>query len=534
MKAADAISSLNPNAWAQVSPAERLHLLELVRENMRAYKDELAAADAAMKNELIGANRVSTTEAATSTIVPVGNVINACIDLYEAILHDEMPQPLEVVERPGGRTDLKMFPRNAQERLMNTGTVGWLRVKGKPEQVNPYDRKPGIIGVLGAGNFSSAIEMVKGLFVANCAVVHKPHHNNAATDKVWAKIWAPLVEIGALAFADGDQSRALTADERLDSIYFTGGVKTAKVIEKATDAVLVSELGGNNPCIVVPGDRVWTQAELQHQAIELVTLSKLNGGAVCGRAQTIVTSKHWAQREAFLDAVRKAIAEDTPADSTYYPGADAVAQGFVDAYRGKAEVLKPEQGMHPKSDFVFIPNAGEDSYATHNEAFCQILSEVALDVPAVPDQFLKAATKFCNETLLGSLAAMILIDEDAKAAYADALDQALLDLRYGAIAVNNIPPNCWWNPWLSWGGNEEGRELESGRGNFGNVGCFENVEKAILISPFMSAGHMMHTHKHDFEVLMEGMVRYTLNPGWMNLARMMGGAVTSSFHTKDF
>lgn len=534
MKIEEAINSLRPAAWANVSPAERLHLLELVRENLRAYQGELAAADRKMKNDHIGADRVTHNEAATTSIVPIGNVINACLELYDDILHNKLPEALEEIERPGNRTDLKMFPRNTRESMMNMGTVGYLRVKGAPVQINPYDREPKIIGVLGAGNFSSAIEMVKGLFVANGVVIHKPHHNNAESDKVWEKIWAPLVEIGALAFADADQSRALAADKRLDYIYFTGGVKTAKAIEKNTDAVLVSELGGNNPCVVVPGDRDWTEAELQHQAIEIVTLAKLNGGAVCGRVQTLVTSKHWAQREAFVDAIRKAIVEDTPAHSSYYPGTDEVAAGFIGAYPQQAEVLKPEQGKHPKSDFVFIPDAGEDSYATNNEAFCQVLSEVALDVPAEAEQFLPAATAFCNDTLLGSLAAMIIMDEDTKKAHTDALDQALLDMRYGAISVNNIPPNCWWNPWLSWGGNEEGRELESGRGNFGNVGCFENVEKAILISPFVSAGHMMDTHKGDFEALMEGMVRYTLNPNWANLARIMGKAVLANFHKKDF
>lgn len=533
MTAQEAISSLDPEAWGRVPPVERLHLLELVRENMKQMQDELAAADQAMKNGLIGADRVARVESATTAIVPVANMIAGCIALYEDIVHGKMPEPLETREHDGF-TDLKMWPRTAVERAMNMGTEGWLRVRGKPVQVNPYDRNPGIIGVLGAGNFSSAIEMVKGLFVANCAVVHKPHHQNAETDKVWARIWAPLVEIGALAFAAGDQSRALTSDDRVDTLYFTGGVSTAKAIEQASSATLVSELGGNNPCVVVPGDRPWTEAELAHQAIEIVTLGKLNGGAVCGRVQTIVTSKQWAQRDAFLDALRKAITEDTPADSSYYPGSQEVAQGFVDAYPNHAEVLKPEGGKHPRSDFVFIPDAGVQSYATQNEAFCQVLSEVALDVPADADTFLAAATRFCNDTLLGSLAAMVIIDEDTKAAHADALDRALVDLRYGAIAVNNIPPQSWWNPWLNWGGNEEGRELESGRGNFGNVGCFENVEKAILTSHFMSMGHMMHTHKHDFESLMTGMVRFSLAPSWLNLARLMGGQLTGAFHSKDF
>ncbi|HRO82706.1 MAG TPA: aldehyde dehydrogenase family protein [Alicycliphilus denitrificans] len=38
-------------------------------------------------------------------------------------------------------------------------------------------------------------------------------------------------------------------------IYFTGGTAAAKAIMAATRTELVFECGGNNPCIIVPGDR---------------------------------------------------------------------------------------------------------------------------------------------------------------------------------------------------------------------------------------------------------------------------------------
>lgn len=534
MKLDKAIQSLDPQRWSNTGPLARLHLLEQLRENMIRHQDELTQADVRMKNALIGADEVTLAQAGGTTLLPIANTITSLITLYEDLAHGKLPEPLAVKPQPGGRADLLVFPRTALDKAMNMGSKGWLRVRGEPKQVDPYDRPVKVIGVLGAGNFSSSIEMVRGLFVANCVVLHKPHHNHVASDKVWAKIFAPLVELGAVAFLDGDQSRALTADDRIDVLYFTGGVETAKIIERTSKAVLVSELGGNNPCIVVPGDRPWTEAELRHQAIELATQAKLNGGAVCGRAQTLVTSRHWSQRDAFLDALRRALLVETPADSSWYEGSAQVAQGFKDAYPDTAEVIRPEGGSHPSSEFVLIPDAGTNNYATKNEAFCQVLCEVALDAPAEADAFLAAATLFCNEDLLGSLGCMILMDEDTKKAHPVALDQALLDLRYGAIAVNNIPPNVWLNPWLSWGGNEEGLPLESGRGNFGNAMCLENVEKAILVSSFTSMGHMMRTHKGDFEKLLEGSVRYALRPTWMNFARLMGGVAAGAFHKKDF
>lgn len=534
MKLDEAMASLDPERWGQTGPIERLHLLEQIRERMKQFQEELTRVDANTKNALIGREEVTVAASSATTIIPIANTITSLLELYESLAHGEMPEPLEVGSRPGGKTDVKVFPRSALDKAMNVGSVGWLRLTGEPTQINPYDRPVKTIGVLGAGNFSSSIEMVRGLFIANCVVLHKPHHHHVESDKVWEKIFAPLIELGAVAFLDGDQSRALSADERVDTLYFTGGVETAKIIEANSTAQLVSELGGNNPCIVVPGIRPWTEKELEHQAIEIATQAKLNGGAVCGRAQTIVTSRSWPQRGAFLDALRKAIVEQTPADSSWYPGTEDTIQGFQAAYGEQAEVLRPEGGTHPSSDLIFIPDAGLQSYATKNEAFCQILSEVALDVPADAPEFLVEATRFCNEDLLGSLGCMILIDEDTKSAHEAALDRALLELRYGAIAVNNVPPNVWLNPWLSWGGNEEGLPLESGRGNFGNAMCYDNVEKAILISSFMSAGHMMRTHKADFDALLANMARFSLEPGWLNMARSMGGVAMGAFHKKDF
>jgi hypothetical protein len=85
-----------------------------------------------------------------------------------------------------------------------------------------------------------------------------------------------------------------------------------------------------------------------------------------------------------------------------------------------------------------------------------------------------------------------------------------------------------------WGGNEEGKTFVSGLGNFGNPLCYESVEKSIIEASFMSSGHMMNTNKSAFDTLSSNMTRYSLAPTWMNLARMMAGAVAGSFQRKDF
>jgi acyl-CoA reductase-like NAD-dependent aldehyde dehydrogenase len=533
MNAKEAVDRLDPQKWAATPAIERLHLLEEVRENMKAYADELAGSDAKMKNDLMGEALFSHDESMVATVVPVANTVTACIELYESLVKGEMLKPISITKVKDGLYDIHVFPQHAKDKVMYADRKDRLRVKGEPKQVNPLDKPAGIIAVLGAGNYSSSLEMVKAMFLENCAVVHKPHHLNEATDEVWAKIMKPLVDVGALSFVSAAEGRALTKDERLSKIYFTGGTGTAQAIMNATDTELISECGGNNPCLIVPGDRPWTEKEIHHQAVQITTAAKLNGGAVCGRPQTLVTSKHWPQREEFLATLKQAIVEDTPAAGTYYPGSDKVLAGFKENYPD-AETLQPEGGKYKNAEFLVITDVAEDGYAVTHEAFCQIIDEVPLDVPANAAEFLPKAVEFCNTRLLGTLGSMILIDEDTKKAHHDVLEQAVTDMEYGGIAINTIPPFIFLSPYLTWGGNEEGKTFVSGHGNFGNLLCYENVEKSIIEANFTSAGHMLNTNKSVNDTLSRNMAHYALAPTWMNLTKLMAGAVTGSFKHKDF
>lgn len=533
MTAQEAMNQLDPQKWAQTSIPERLHLIEEVRANLKQYADELAEVDTRMKNELMGEEIFRNPESMIATAVPIANTLSACTHLYESLAKGKFPEPEKITQIKDGVYDIELKALDAKERMVAGSQKFHLRVKGEPKQVNPMDKPAGVIAVSGAGNYSSSLEMVKAMFLENCVVIHKPHQLNAETDKIWEKIFQPLIDAKAIAFCDADQGRKMTQLEGLSKIYFTGGTGTAKAIMNSTDTPLISECGGNNPLIVVPGDRDWTRKEIEHQARQVATAAKLNGGAVCGRPQTIVTSKNWTQRAEFLDTLKKAIVEDTPAAGTYYPGSDKVKQNFIDNHPN-AQRLSPEHGRFKNGEFILIEGVDEESFAVKNEAFCQIMNEVPLDVAANAEEFLTAATEFCNHKLLGTLGCMILIDEHTKKAHQSALDTAVNELSYGGIAVNTIPPLIFLSPLLTWGGNEEGKEFVSGQGNFGNVYCFENVEKSILTDSFTSMGHMMRTNQKAFDHLASHMSDFALNPTWMNLTRLMGGAVVDSFRKKDF
>ena len=187
MDARQAIDRLDPQKWAQTTPAQRLHLLEEVRENMKQHRHALAASDTAMKNDRMGEALYNDAMSQIATVVPMANIVTACIDLYGHLVHGEMPEPIAVTQVADGLYDIQVFPSQSKDRLMYSDRKDFLRVRGEPKQVNPMDKPPGIIAVLGAGNYSSSLEMIKAMFLENCAVVHKPHHLNEETDRIWAQ-----------------------------------------------------------------------------------------------------------------------------------------------------------------------------------------------------------------------------------------------------------------------------------------------------------------------------------------------------------
>jgi len=533
MKATEAVDWVDPGRWKATPAAVRLDLLKQVRRNIDRYFDDLVSADCAAKGidrgAVADAHQVGTSVQAT--VVPVAGNVSAAIALYEGLVRKRPLQPLAVSPAGGGRFDIRVGPRG-KDRLLNGDRTDILRVNGEPRRTDPYQKPGGIIAVLGAGNFASSLEMINALFLDSCAVVHKPHHLNVGTDLVWEKVLQPLVDAHALAFCDVEHGRELTRDPRLAKIYFTGGAPSAKAIMAATDTELVSEAGGNNPCVIVPGDRRWTASEIRHQALQIATMVKINGGSVCGRVQTLVTSRHWPQRREFLDAVTLALRDQTPATTAYYPGVDKTFATFRDAYPDARTIVSRDSA--PASQVLMIEDVDQDGYAVHNEAFCQVMSEVALDVAPGPEAFLPAAVAFCNDTLLGTLAATVLVDEDTRKAHAPAIDKAVTDLRYGAIGVNTMPPTVWTNPYLTWGGNEEGREFVSGRGNFGNVLGYENVDKSIVFSGFTSPGHLINDRKRGWLDLSTRFARYTVDPTWGRLFALAGTVSRLRFQRPDF
>ena len=86
------------------------------------------------------------------------------------------------------------------------------------------------------------------------------------------------------------------------------------------------------------------------------------------------------------------------------------------------------------------------------ENWVGVLQEVSLPgTDGSAKSFLEAAVTFCNKQCWGSLSASIFVPPDVHKAYPEAVDRAIADLQYGAIAVNAPSFIPFALPQLGWG-----------------------------------------------------------------------------------
>ncbi len=76
--------------------------------------------------------------------------------------------------------------------------------------------------------------------------------------------------------------------------------------------------------------------------------------------------------------------------------------------------------------------------------------------------------------------------------------------------------------------------MVSGQGNFGNLLSFENIEKSIIETGFMSPGHLLMTNKEVFYQLSEQSARYNIKPSWLGIGAMVVTMMKGKFKSKDF
>jgi acyl-CoA reductase-like NAD-dependent aldehyde dehydrogenase len=489
------------SAWMQLAPEARILYLRRCIDGIVAVSQDWV--EAACKAKGIPLSHPLVGE---EWVVGPAAILTHLQQLIKALEAHGRPKPVSLRQQASGQVVAQVFPDNWMDRLLWLGFKGevWLE-PGKPATQGQFYRKPSHSGrlalVLGAGNISAigALDALYQLFAEGAVVLLKLNPVNNYLRPFLSQAFAALRQDGFLAVISGDAAvgRYLCQHPAVDTIHITGSHHTHDAIvwgatpieqaqRKATNQPLLqkpitSELGCVTPVMVVPGH--WSISELKVQARHIASMVVHNASFNCVAAKVVITAKDWPQRSAFLAELQEALAQ-IPARTAYYPGAQERYQAFLDRYP-QAEILgeRTAQGV----PWTFIPDvpAVTGEYALTTEAFCGILAEVSLPAEHAAD-FLAKVIPFVNESVWGSLSCMVFIDPHTQKHCKTDLEQAITQLRCGAIGINvwtGVIFQMGTTTWGAYPGNSLA-DIGSGRGMVHNAYLFDYPQKSVLYAPF--------------------------------------------------
>lgn len=484
--------------WAQLPVADRGALFRKVHASIAGVAEEWATAAAEAKHIAPSAPYAGE-EWMTG---PYGALESAATYArsYEALAAGGSPvDGLRFGAAPGNRVAVRVLPRTAKEWVLFNGFKAevWMppgvteqRVRSEAGLGAGNVGEHGGVGlVLGAGNISSIapLDAFYELVGHNRASLVKLNPTFGALLGVYRRALAPLIEAGVVRIVNGDGAVGayLTQHSGIDKVHITGSAVTHDAIvwgtgeeagrrraanEPRLRVPITSELGGVAPMIVVPGR--WSAADLRFQAEHLVSMRLHNAGHNCIAGQLVVLSADWAQKDAFLAELRRALAR-MPARDPWYPGTDAKVARANDAHPG-AEHLAGR----------ILMEVAPDDPACTDEYFAPVLAWTQL--PGEGAQFLRAAVGFANDSLYGTLGANVVVRPKDRRAMGAAFDGAIADLRYGNIAINAWTGVGFLLSGATWGAfpGHTVADVGSGIDVVHNGHLLSEPERSVLTGPF--------------------------------------------------
>ena len=551
--------ALGEKAWAATSLAQRGEMLAELRTTLADAADEWVQIACDIKqipngSPLVGEEWISGPWAILSFTAALMDTL-AKLDNGDDVLAG-----YRFGAAPGNRVSVEVSPHGTFDRLLFSGfrTEVWMRPGVTAAQARSgaglAQRDPahtaGVALVLGAGNiFSMApLDTLQQLFAANRAVVLKLNPVTEPLHPLLERIFAPFIGIGAVAIVTGDGrfGGALADHPGIAAVHMTGSEATHDAIVWGTGEEaaanrragtprlhkpITSELGGVSPVIVVPGD--WSQADLEFQAEHIATQRLHNSGHNCVASQIVILSSNWAQKSAFLAALRTALAA-APARPAWYPGSVAAVAKARELHLGAEAV----GGAPERTLLTGLDLHDENETAFDTEYFGPVLG--VAELPGTGEFFLNAAIDAANERLHGTLGANIVVHPDTLAAFGWRFEQCLARLRYGTIAVNAWTGVGFLTARARWGAfpGHTLEDIQSGRGVVNNALLLDDTERSVVYGPFRPAprslrhGEISLTPKPAWFVSNRTaattgrrLTGFAYQPGWLGLPAIFASAL---------
>lgn len=548
--------------WARTGIAERLAILQQVKENLMQVAEGWAETAARRKlipegSPLVGEEWLSGPYA----------VMSACNGLMQTLSEMEgktFLSHLATRETATGQLAVRVLPHNIWEHLLMSGIKAeiWMQQGVTKDTLaqhaaTAYDtpaaeRRGKVALVLGAGNINaiSPLDAFQKLFSEHQVVILKMNPvNDYLTDYLIAAL-KPLIDRDALRIVKGggDVGAYLCHHPDVDEIHITGAAATHDAIvwgpgaEGAANKAagtpkltkpITSELGAVCPTIVVPGP--WSAADLRFQAENIATQKLHNSGFNCVACQMLILPQTWDGKERLLSELGDVMASAAQRQP-WYPGARDRMAEFES--RGD-KVVKLDRGGAPPCAMVPV-DGGTDNWFCQNEIFAPALSTHEID-STDPEAYLRAAIGYANNELQGTLGGNILIHPATiRQIGRNRFEEIIGEFRYGTIAINAwtglgfLTTAC---PWGAFPGHTLDN-VESGIGFAHNTFMFDKVERVVLEAPWspfprnLLSGRLSllprppwfitNRRQHKIGKLL---TRFQYKPGWLKLPRIFVNAL---------
>jgi acyl-CoA reductase-like NAD-dependent aldehyde dehydrogenase len=500
------------DAWVAVTPRERITIIDRLIRDFAALSERWVAACLQAKG-LTPSDPAAGEEWLSGPYPTLRNLRQLRQSLSDIQAYGRPRIPGPVTTRPDGQVAAQVFPQSAYDRLFYTGITAavWMlpgvtRDELPRTQAVAYrDKQHGgkVALVLGAGNVSSIgpMDTLYKLFVEDQVVIYKSNPVNAYLGPLIEEAFRALIEPGfvRLAYGGAAEGSYLTNHPGVDEIHITGSDKTFEAIvfgpgpegaaRKAERRPLLTkrvtgELGNVSPVIVVPGP--WSAQDLDYQAVHIASMLTNNAGFNCNATRVILQHAGWDRRQDLLRRIRGVLAR-VPLRAAYYPGARERQQAFVAAHPDADQIGTPAEGQLPWTLIPDVDPHHEDDIVFTTEAFCGLFAETRIEASGVAG-YIDAAVDFCNHHLWGTLNATLLVHPASlrDRAVAAAVDRAVANLQYGAVAVNYWAAAAYILPEATWGGfpGHDIYDIQSGNDVVHNTLMFSRAQKTVIRGPF--------------------------------------------------
>jgi aldehyde dehydrogenase (NAD(P)+) len=448
-----------------------------------------------------------------------------------------------------GQLVVSAFPGDMYDRALLPGVSAQIRLQSqvKAESVRQAifykeSAPPGKVAlVLGAGNVGSipAMDVLHKLFVEGKVVILKINPVNAYLGPILEHAMKPLIDQGFLAITQGDAAvgNRLCHHPLVDEVHITGSSQTHDTIvwgpegpererrrrqnQPLLQKPITSELGNITPVNVLPGP--YTDRQFRARAENIAGMVTQNASFNCVSAKMLVLPKAWAGSAKLLDALGR-VFEATPPRYAYYPGA---AERYAALTSGGVQVKtfgKPGQDELPWTLVSGLDARDASTPHFKTEPFCSLLSVVELEAQDASG-FLRACTDFCNETLWGTLNAVLFAHPSQlkDSELSNEIERAVRELRYGVIGVNQWSAVAYAlasTPWGAYPGSTLG-DIQSGIGWVHNTFMLEDIDKCVVTGPIDSPFRLLWSPLHRTgHKLGRALCEFEANPKPWHISRL--------------